>query len=213
MRWTPEARQASRLTGRLHPGAALKGPDGSVDTSRELNGGSSIDEVRGRLWHPGGTSRPFDVSTPEGFARTWWHAVRAPWIAAISLAACALLGIQLLRLVLGAVEAPSTLTGLLMVFGPATVIATLPDTTVLWRVGALFIALHVGPLTYAPPDRLSFGGFLDSWGQTISDERGMQAMFLWGVLLLPAMEVLGAWWRRGKLVHEAVRRSRGTFTW
>lgn len=154
-----------------------------------------------------------DVSTPEGFARTWWHAVRAPWSASVALAACVLLAIQLLRLVFGTVEGPSTLTGLLMVFGPATVVATLPDTTVLWRVGSILVALHAGPVSYAPLESASFGAFLDSWGQTIGDERGMQVIFLWGVLSLPVLELLGAWVRRGKLVHEAVRRSRGTFTW
>ena len=180
----------------------------------EPSGAASIDEVSGRIWNAGGGApRPFDVATPEGFVRTWWQAVRAPRLAATSLVACAVLTIQLLRLVFGPSTDPSMVTGLLMVFGPATVIVTLPDTTALWRVGSLFVALHAGPLSYTPPDRLSFGGFLDSWGQTISDERGMQVIFLWGLLSLPVLETFGAWWRRGKLVHEAVRRSRGTFTW
>ncbi len=93
--------------------------------------------------------------SPRSRARTWWQAVRAPWIAAVSLA-------------------PS--------------------------------ATHT-------PDDISFGTFLEGWGQTISDERGMRVSCLWGVLSLPVLEVLGAWLGRGKLLQGAVRRSRGTCNW
>lgn len=171
-------------------------------------------ETGRRVWVANGDGpRSPGVSSPGAFARTWWQAVRAPWLASASLAGCAFLSVQLLLLVFGTVEDASRVTGLLMVFGPATVIATLPDTTVQWRVGSLWVALHAGPLSYAPPEGVSFGAFLDSWGETISDGRGMLVIFLWGVLSLPVLELVGAWLRRDKLAQEAVRRSRGTFTW
>lgn len=77
------------------------------------------------------------------------------------------------------------------------------------RCGALFVALHAGPVSHVPLERLSVGAFLDSWGQTISDGRGVLVIFLWGVLMLPVMEVLGAWLHRERLAHEAGHRSRG----
>lgn len=139
--------------------------------------------------------------------------MRAPWTAAVSLAACALVAIQLLRLVFGTLEEASMLTSLLLVFGPATAIATLPDTTVLWRVASVLVALHAGPLSYAPPEVISFPAFLDSWGQTIADGRGVLVIFLWGVLVLPILEVLGAWLRRASLLHEASNRTLTTVAW
>lgn len=169
----------------------------------------SVGEIGGRICSAtGGTRRSPDIATLAGFARTWWRAVRAPWTAAVSLAACALVAIQLLRSVFGALEEASMVTSLLLVFGPATAIATLPQSTVLWRVASLGVAMHAGPISYAPPEAISFSAFLDSWGRTISDDRGMLVMLLWAVLSLPALELLGAWLRRGSLLHEASYRTR-----
>lgn len=135
--------------------------------------------------------------------RTWLRAVRSPWLAAISSVGTVFAVVQLWRALTGSIDEASMLVSLLLVFGSPTVVATLPHTTVLWRVGALFVGMHVGPVINSPMEELSFGAFLDSWGTAISDGVGVGYMIVTAAISLPLLEVLGAWIRRGQLAHEA----------
>lgn len=151
-----------------------------------------------------------DVATPSGLARTWARAVRWPWLAGVTGLGTAYAIAQVLRVLYGPLDETSVVVSYLLVFAAPTLVATLPQTTVLWRVGALFVGLHVGPVVYAPLERLSVGGFMDSWGAAIGgDGTGVLHMFVWAAFALPVLEVLGAWVRRGALAAEAGRRRRG----
>lgn len=141
-----------------------------------------------------------------GLARTWVQAVRSPWLALVSgLGSGYAIG-EMLLVATGRWETATALGAFLLVFAPATLIATLPDTTVLWRVASLGVGLHFGPIVYAPMDGLSFGAFLDSWATAISgDGTGVLYMFVAAAVALPALELTGAVLRRGALQVEAER--------
>lgn len=178
MRWAPGLRKVAGVT--RYPGGT---------------------RVTGTADGPPGHGR--DVSTVSGFVRTWLRAVRSPWLAAISSVGTAFAVVQVWRTSTGSIDEASMLVSLLLVFGSPTVVATLPHTTVLWRVGAVFVGMHVGPVINSPMEELSFGAFLDSWGTAISDGVGVGYMIVTAAISLPLLEVLGAWIRRGQLAHEA----------
>ena len=211
------------LPMRLSPHASRGGPAADPtrrnDSSRHAaatttgrdarRGDRVIDEFITRTWTATGASGSGGVpnaSTPLGLARTWRRAVRVPLAASLSAGASLLGLVQILRMAFGSLESAGGLSAAALVFGTATLIATLPDSTVLWRVSSLAVAMHAAPIFYATPESVSFLAFLDSFAATIGDERGMQFMFLWGFASFPVLEIVGAWVRRDRLAQEAVRR-------
>ena len=144
------------------------------------------------------------VSTFSGFVRTWLGAVRSPWLAATSSVCSVIALVQMARFTAGQIDEVSVITSIFLVFGPATVVATLPDATVLWRVASIGVGMHVGPVIHTPMETLSFGAFLDSWGAAFSgDGIGVRYMFVVAGISLPLLEAVGAWVHRGRLAHEA----------
>lgn len=150
-----------------------------------------------------------DLSTPSGLLRTWARAIRVPWLAAVSAAGSALVIVQLLRIAVGSIEEASIVVSLLLVFAVPTLITTLPQSTVQWRVASLLVGLHLGPVLATPMEQVSVGAFLDSFGAAFSgDGTGLLYIVVCAGLALPLLEAVGAWVRRGALAVEAERVGR-----
>jgi hypothetical protein len=145
-----------------------------------------------------------DVSTPAGLARTWVRAIRWRWLAAASAATTLFVLVQLLRLLYTPLESVSIVTSLLLLFGMPTLIATLPATTVRWRVSALLVGIHVGAILNSPVESLSLADVRDSFAAAFDDDgRGVLTMFVCALISLPLLEMIGARVRREALASEA----------
>lgn len=136
--------------------------------------------------------------SPREFGRAWLRAIRWPKLALASAVGSAYAAAELVRLVVGSIEETSMVVSLLLVFGTPTLIATLPQQTVLWRVGAIAVGLHVGPIVYAPLTELSLAAFFDSWAAAMGGD-GILHIFLWSLIALPVMETIGALVQRNAL--------------
>lgn len=155
----------------------------------------------------GTTIGAIGVGGQRRLLRCWLGSVRSPWLAAVASVGSIYAVAEMALVLAGVLTEVSAIGAFLLVFAPPTVIATLPDATVLWRVGALFVGLHVGPLLHTPLETLSFGAFLDSFGAAIGgDGSGVLLMFVSAALSLPVLEAVGTWVRRERLVQEAARR-------
>jgi hypothetical protein len=126
---------------------------------------ATYDPDTGTRQPAGGAHAPGATAVRPGLAllRTWSRAVRSPGLAAVSAIGSVYAVAEMVLLLAGTIDRASALAAFLLVFAPPTLVATLPDTTVLWRVTALVVGLHAGPIVHSPIEQLSPSAFLDSW--------------------------------------------------
>jgi hypothetical protein len=129
---------------------------------------ATYDPDTGTRQPAGGAHAPGATAVRPGLAllRTWARAVRSPGLAAVSAIGSVYAVVEMVLLLAGTIDRASALAAFLLVFAPPTLVATLPDTTVLWRVTALVVGLHAGPILHSPIEQLSPSAYLDSWVPT-----------------------------------------------
>jgi hypothetical protein len=150
-----------------------------------------------------------DVTTVAGVGRAWLRAIRRPWVAAASAVATGFVVIQLLRVLTTPLEHTSALVSLSLVLGMPALIATLPKTTLRWRIASLLVGLQVGPILNSPVESFSVSAYVDTLEAAFAaDGRGLLLILVCSLISLPLLEATGAWLRRHELAREAARRMR-----
>lgn len=153
------------------------------------------------------TTRCHATSSLAEVARTWVRAIRSPWLAAASAACTVVVLAQLVRLVCTPLEQLSVVISLFLLVGTPTLIATLPATTVWWRVSSLLVGLNIGPVLNSPVESVSVRAYIETLeAATDGGGRGLILVLVCTLISLPVLEAAGAWFRRHALAEEAGRR-------
>ena len=137
------------------------------------------------------------------------RAIRWRWLAATSAVTTLVVLIQLLRVLCTSLEQASIRISWLLVLGAPTLLVTLPETTLRWRLVALLVGFNVGTIVNSPVTTLSPGAYTESLAKVF--ERGgdgLLVVLVCTLIALPLLEAIGAWVRRHALADEADRRAR-----
>ena len=136
------------------------------------------------------------------------RAIRWRWLAATSAVTTLVVLIELLRVLCTSLEQASVVISWLLVVGAPTLLVTLPETTLRWRLVALLVGFNVGTIVNSPVTTLSLGAYTESLAKVFEPGDGLLVVLVCTLIALPLLEAIGAWVRRHALADKADRRAR-----